>query len=117
MYATNELYEKISAAKIALSQAIARASGVGTARERMKNTLFNNVDDILDALREEDKLAQEICNLREHAESLEEALEEMDAQNDELRKRIREMDSAGTAKKQKSKAAKNGDKIMTAVVE
>ena len=114
MSVMNELYNKISAAQVEYQSAVARGSGISAAKERVKNTLFNNLDSILEALQSEASLERDVKALEEQCDMLTAALEEMDKENDEVRGKLREMESNRNAKKTKNKT---DEKVMTAVVE
>ena len=111
----HEVYREISAANMDYRAAVARSTGISSAKERVKNLLFNYRETILQALRNEELLQRDIDLLKEQRTKLEDELEAVDDENNELRRKIREMESSNAPKKRKSKTKE--PKVLTAVVE
>ena len=79
----------VEVAKNHYDAALMSGNGVATMKTRLMNTLFNNVDDIIEMFTLEQKVAEaqaEAERLREENKVLSEALEEADRENDRLRK-------------------------------
>lgn len=84
------LLEELDHAKLVLRQAQARNSGVMSARDGIKNILFNNLDGIVDTLKGAEGKETEIRGLKEEVNMLNNALEEADEENNKLRKELAE---------------------------
>ena len=109
MMEIKNIHNELSQAMIEYRSSVARNSGVAAAKDRLKNLLFNNREAILECLARFGSFQKETDILNDQILALEAALTESDAENNELRLRVREMEAAGN-KKQKTKT-------MTAVVE
>ena len=105
-----KVYDDISSANMEYRSAIARNAGISAAKDRVKNLLFNYRDDILSALHGASASQREIDRLNEQRVMLEDELAAVDDENNDLRKKVRELESAEPQRKRKTKT-------MTAVVE
>lgn len=87
---TTEQIGELSSARMDLVVAKASGTGISIAKERMKNLLFNYYDDLINAAINSIQLSQDV-------QSLENALEESDQENKELRDRINKMSQPQTS--------------------
>lgn len=110
METINDVYNVISSADMDYKSAVARSSGITGAKDRIKNLMFNHRSQILDSLRSSSMKQTEIDRLKERCDILEAELASVDDENNELRRKIRDMESEETPRKRKTKT-------MTAVVE
>ncbi len=78
----------VTAAKNHYDSALRSGNGVATMKQRLMNALFNNVDDLMESFKFEQELAEEQRKneqMRADMESLQNALEEADKENEALR--------------------------------
>lgn len=87
----NKIYKDISEANIAYMSAVARNTGIIGARDRLKNLLFTHRDVILQLLSGQDDLQKKLADMTEYRDVLSAELETADAENDELREKIKEL--------------------------
>lgn len=87
----NKIYKDISEANISYMSAVARNTGIIGARDRLKNLLFTHRDIILQLLSGQDDLQKKLADMTEYRDVLNTELETADAENDELRKKIKEL--------------------------
>ena len=83
---TSEQIQAINKARQEVKAAKGRNSGLQAAKEKMKNLLFNYCDDIV-------RLTADYQKLQQERDALSVALDEMDLENDELRKRLKAAES------------------------
>ena len=81
---TKEKIDALARAKRELKAAIARNSGITAAKDRMKNLLYNNYEDLA-------SLAEENNRLRSQNKVLNDALDGADRDNDALREELKEV--------------------------
>ena len=84
---TKEKIDALARAKRELKAAIGRNSGITAAKDRMKNLLYNNYEDLV-------SLAEENNRLRSQNKVLNDALDEADRDNDALREELKEVKAA-----------------------
>ena len=154
----NKIYKDISEANISYMSAVARNTGIIGARDRLKNLLFTHRDVILQLLSGQDDLQKKLADMteeeqlrllssdgmlvkrpiavKEDRDVLNTELEIADAENDELRKKIKELQrelddlydqhnhdisdlemQVEQQEEEKSSCRKKRMKTMTAVVE
>lgn len=106
----HEIYQEISSANMDYRAAVSRNTGITASKDRVKNLLFNYREVILQALQNDGLLQRDIDLLKEQRTVLEDELASVDDENNELRRKIRELESVEVSKKRKTKT-------MTAVVE
>lgn len=87
----NKIYKDISEANISYMSAVARNTGIVGSRDRLKNLLFTHRDVILQLLSGQDDLQKKLADMTEYRDMLSAELETADAENDELREKIKEL--------------------------
>lgn len=87
----NKIYKDISDANISYMSAVARNTGIVGSRDRLKNLLFTHRDVILQLLSGQDDLQKKLADMTEYRDMLSAELETADAENDELREKIKEL--------------------------
>lgn len=117
-----KLHEDIQTACYEYRSAAARNSGVASSKERIKNLMFTNRDQILDALQKAKDSAREMEMLHEQIVALESELAAVDAENISLRKELANKQSQEESQnKGRKKAVRSTNKVetktLTAVVE
>lgn len=113
-----KLYDDISSADAAFSSAVSRNAGISVSKDRVKNVLFNNRKVIMDILKEEKSVQKTIDELIRQRTVLEEELADMDEANNELRRKIRELEKErDDTQKGRDTVRSKKTKTMTAVVE
>ncbi len=75
----DKIYDEIYAAKVKLDNAKLSGNWVLAMRTRLSNILLNNVDGILEGLREANESTKKIASMERDVESLQAALLEADA--------------------------------------
>lgn len=101
---TKELLDKLESAQIGYLNALARHSGQLTARDTLKNVLFNNCESIVEAVRRVAQLEKANAKLAADLDSLDAALAEADAEAVDLKRQLAEA-KAAPKPKAKPKAA------------
>jgi hypothetical protein len=99
-----QIYNDLSSANMNYQSAVSRKAGVAAAKDRVKNLFFNHKESILSALQGQDFLFAEIDRPKEKCSMLEDELDAVDAENNDLRRKLREYESA-PQKKTKKKTA------------
>lgn len=112
-----ENVSKLTSANIAYDAAVKRGMGAKAAKETLQTLMFNCRHDLISlAVGDRDKVAAEEANelklkiefLEKQIEELNRALEESDKENNDIRRQLREMRSAQTAKKKTAGKADQG---------
>lgn len=93
-----ELLNKLESAQIDYLGAVARQSGVPSAREKLKNILFNNCKAIVETLRAFADGKKEADDLREDLAVMEAALADADEENKRLAAELEQMRKPKTRK-------------------
>lgn len=107
---SNTTYQTLYAAETEYQSAVARNAGISAARDRVKNLLFTYREEILASLRDTEEMKSRIEVMTHEYSNLEDELKEVDAENIDLRKKVKELEGSRPAGKAKAKVA-------TAVVE
>ena len=87
MKLTKEQLGNLVNAKASYDYAASNYIARNRAKEQIQNLLLNYLDSILDSIKEEQSLQEEILNLKEENAALQTALAEADKENDALRKK------------------------------
>lgn len=106
-----KIYEEISSAVFEYRSAVNRNTGIAGAKDRVKNMMFTHRDLILSALSETEALRGKVLAMEEELDAMGRELAEVDHENIELRKKVRE------AEEQAKPKGRSKVKTMTAVVE
>lgn len=88
-----DLQTSIAESQLKYTSALRRKSGIATAKDSVKNVLFNNAESIIECL-------GEVAKLREENECLQTALDDADAELNRLKK----------SSKARKEDTKNGEK-------
>lgn len=106
-----EIRDALSSAVIGYKSAVSTSVGIGPAKEKLKNLLFNYRQYLVLA-------AVENVELKKENEALNAALVDSDDEIDELRHKVRELEMQLMAhEEQQTSPKKRKTKTMTAVVE
>lgn len=89
----NKIYQDISDANIEYKRAVSRNLGIVGARDRLKNLLFTHREEILSILSSQDTLQKKLDDMTECRDVLSTELESVDAENDELRKKVKQLEN------------------------
>lgn len=123
-----QIYKSISTANLEYKSAVSQNLGLAAARERLKNILFTHRDVILSVFAEQDDLQKKLEDVMDCRDVLSAELDDVDRENDELKKEIKKLKSeleaqtdhqqeAAPRRKKKMNTMDEERKVMTAVVE
>lgn len=89
----NKVFKDISDANMEYKRAVSRNLGTVRARDRLKNLLFTHREEILNILSAQDALQKKLDDMTEYRDVLSTELESVDAENDELRKKVKQLEN------------------------